>query len=222
MKPPESHQIFDIQASASAQCIYICLQNTKCLMVVYDENGLLCKGYRTLNTIEPLGQTVKAWQILYKDESENLARRLSTTCTASSQYLDQYKCSNALDGSVEPVEGNDWAAKTYNVGEWIMVAFSLTVRLDELELWHRCSNNDRARMFELNFSESFTLQARGTCDGSTNILDCKAQVRFSRFTFVPAVMTDWVKITEIESCVQTQNRHFGFTKVKVIGRPLRK
>ena len=68
MKPPESHQIFDIQASASAQCIYICLQNTKCLMVVYDENGLLCKGYRTLNTIEPLGQTVKAWQILYKGE----------------------------------------------------------------------------------------------------------------------------------------------------------
>ena len=68
MKPPESDQIVDIQASASAQCSYICLQNTKCLMVVYDEYGLLCKGYRTVNKMEPLGQTVKAWQILYKGE----------------------------------------------------------------------------------------------------------------------------------------------------------
>ena len=68
MKPPESHQIFDIQASASAQCTYICLQNTKCFVVAYDEYGILCKGYRTVNTMEPLGQTVKAWQILYKGE----------------------------------------------------------------------------------------------------------------------------------------------------------
>ncbi|KAK2140424.1 hypothetical protein LSH36_1357g00001 [Paralvinella palmiformis] len=188
MKPPESHQIFDIQASASAQCSYICLQNTKCLMVVYDEYGLLCKGYRTVNTLEPLEKTVKAWQILYK----------------------------------EPGVGHEWAPATGHVGEWIMVAFSLTLRLDELELWHRCSNNDQARMFELNFSGSFTLQAKGTSDGSTNSLDCKTKARFSGFTFIPAVMTDWVKITEIESCVQTQNRYFGFTEVKVIGRQLRK
>jgi len=37
-------------------------------MVAYDEYGLLCKGYRTVNKMEPLGQTVKAWQILYKGE----------------------------------------------------------------------------------------------------------------------------------------------------------
>jgi len=55
------------------------------------------------------------------DKSENFARRLSTTCIASSQYFDKYKSSNALDGSVEPGEGHEWAAKTGHVGEWIMV-----------------------------------------------------------------------------------------------------
>jgi len=50
-----------------------------------------------------------------------LARRISTTCTASSQYLDKYKSSGALDGSVEPGVGHEWAPATGHVGEWIMV-----------------------------------------------------------------------------------------------------
>jgi hypothetical protein len=68
MKPPKSHQIFDIQTSTSSHCAYICLQNTKCLLIVYDEYRLLCKGYRTVNTIETVGNTLKAWKVLYKGE----------------------------------------------------------------------------------------------------------------------------------------------------------
>jgi len=65
-------------------------------------------------------------------------------------------------------------------------------------------------------------QAFGTCDGTKKDIDCKNQARFSRYTFSPATVTDWVKLTEVESCVQSQNHHFGFTEVKVIGRPVRK
>ena len=60
-------------------------------------------------------------KVFVLDESENLARRLSTTCIASSQYFDKYKSSNVLDGSVEPGEGHECAAKTGYVGEWMMV-----------------------------------------------------------------------------------------------------
>ena len=60
-------------------------------------------------------------KVFVSDESENFARRLSTTCTASSQYLNKFKCSSALDGSVEPGEGHEWAATRGHVGEWIMV-----------------------------------------------------------------------------------------------------
>ena len=44
-----------------------------------------------------------------------------TTCTASSEFDETYKCSNAKDGIVDIGSGNPWAAGTESLGEWILV-----------------------------------------------------------------------------------------------------
>jgi len=54
---------------------------------------------------------------LISDESDNLAVRLDTWCTASSEYNALRSCGNAYDGSLE----NHWLPKPGNSVEWIKV-----------------------------------------------------------------------------------------------------
>ena len=65
-KPPVSGQIFSIHTPVSSQCIYVCVQNEMCLAVMYDIAESLCTGYQTPADGEPLGSTVKAWNVIYK------------------------------------------------------------------------------------------------------------------------------------------------------------
>jgi len=65
-RPPDNDQIFDIQTPTDSQCIYNCIQNGKCLAVVYDKRRYLCNGYRSITANQSLTQEQQAWHIIYK------------------------------------------------------------------------------------------------------------------------------------------------------------
>ncbi|KAK2139334.1 hypothetical protein LSH36_1860g00013 [Paralvinella palmiformis] len=65
-RPPDNDQIFDIQTPTDSQCIYNCMQNGKCLAVVYDKGRHLCNGYRSITANQSLTQEQQAWHIIYK------------------------------------------------------------------------------------------------------------------------------------------------------------
>ena len=61
----------------------------------------------------------------------DLASEEGTTCNASSPGQEYQSCYKVYDGKSDPARGNEWAAATSNVGEWIQVSqFSVVRFLD--------------------------------------------------------------------------------------------
>ncbi|KAK2144456.1 hypothetical protein LSH36_755g00008, partial [Paralvinella palmiformis] len=116
-RPPDNDQIFDIQTPTDSQCIYNCIQNGKCLAVVYDKRRYLCNGYRSITANQSLTQEQQAWHIIYKDEEIFLAMFPQTSCTASSSFNENVECSYAYDGVSEPGEYRKWSTLGTNIGE---------------------------------------------------------------------------------------------------------
>ena len=67
-KPLDGDQIFNIRTSTASQCIYVCIQNKKCMTAVYDSPGSMCFGYRSQNDEERLSEDVKGWRVTYSGQ----------------------------------------------------------------------------------------------------------------------------------------------------------
>ena len=64
-KPSDNDQIFNVRTSTVSQCIYVCVLNTECRAIVYDNAGSMCLGYRTQTEEEPLNGEEEGWKIVY-------------------------------------------------------------------------------------------------------------------------------------------------------------
>lgn len=74
------------------------------------------------------------------------------SCSASSEYDDNYLCENAIDGQLG--DHQDWASKQEGPGAWIKVNFNQTYKIVGFELRNRNKGgSDIARETKIEFSD---------------------------------------------------------------------
>ena len=62
-KPVDSDKLFNVQTSTASQCMYVCIHNTRCLLIVYDDTESRCVGYKTQTGKEAVTADEKSWKI---------------------------------------------------------------------------------------------------------------------------------------------------------------
>jgi hypothetical protein len=63
VRPADSGEIFRVNASSMATCIYKCVLNTACMSLVYPDPGDMCVGFRNRKNGTALAAGSKAWRV---------------------------------------------------------------------------------------------------------------------------------------------------------------
>ena len=130
------------------------------------------------------------------------------TCSASSEYNDDWLCKNAIDGKSD----TDWATRGKGTGSWIQLNLGAFYKVETIRIKHRSSGGSPlSEMFKgisLEFSDGKKV------DFTLNNIPFTNGLVWNDIVFPQDPMSDYVKITAT-SVYGTINN--GFSDIRVYG-----
>jgi hypothetical protein len=113
--------------------------------------------------------------------SEEVSISISS-CSASSEYSDNYVCENAYDGDIESA----WATKGEGIGSWIEFNFDSNYRATKMEFTNRPADVDKTSQILLTFS-----------DGETQTVDLERGVTIAELVETNSVNSVRITVTGV-------------------------